>query len=641
MPDGNGLNFDTSLPGDQSSVRYGAQEIRNLRTALKNWSGNGAVNSSVFTANSEQATIKSSAITSDMLGTPSSVEAAVGNLSPDVTNTSVLTYSAVSINSKGQVIKGKKATLDELATISASKLAGTNIAPSATPKQFLRTNSAASGSEWVTNAMVSHWNTAQATSFMELVSTQRTTADLYGAAWDGWRFLVCGAALKCSRELYRFDSMLAPASTTFKDVVIAASPVTNLPKGIVVGAAGGNAALAVSTATITGASDGRGSWSSRTFSSGGNYPLNAVATSNTSYVAVGDTGTIYRFPAGSLSTSNINPEILSTSGSSLYDVAFGNGYYVAVGQSGTVRVFTDSQQTNVDTLLASTVAGSTTLRSVVFSSHLQKWVLVGDGGKVCVSNTANPLITAWTSTVLGGGSFTFNSVESANGIILAVGDNGNIWRSVDAVTWTNVSTNVVLAESNPLWQVTQLSSSYKRVAYCAGTWVIVGAGVALVGGDLPLSYFDEARSAGPAAFGTGGTGKNNSIPTIGYVLPHGLGETPVRLSAFLVNIDPQASYSPGDVVPIPTTAPDQTYTPVSANSSYVTWAHKNLYVGTAPAADTGLPTTTGFFTQYVVSPKEYKWELTNAPLGLVLAATPLYRVDAACWRVRLSASLYS
>ena len=58
MPDGNGLNFDTNLPSDQSSVKEGAAQIRALRTALRNWSGNnGEVAGSIFSANTAVATL--------------------------------------------------------------------------------------------------------------------------------------------------------------------------------------------------------------------------------------------------------------------------------------------------------------------------------------------------------------------------------------------------------------------------------------------------------------------------------------------------------------------------------------------------------------------------------------------------------
>jgi hypothetical protein len=631
MPDGDGLDFDVTIPSDQSSVKNGAAEIRALRAVLKNWSGNGTASGSIFSAQTEVATLADNTVASSKLQSPSPIVASVDTL-PTIASTAS-TYSAISFNNKGQAVQAKKATLDDLSLLSGnSKLSVANLAPSSTAKQFLRTNSAGTASEWVSSATVSRWDTSQGTTFMETVNDNRTggnsgldITDWYGATWDGTRFAICGAGgLKVTRDFYRHraEPTITGANTAtniVRDVVSSLTPAAGLPKAVAVGLSGSTSLLVTKYNGLRADANTPPNypWRIRSFTVGGTVQLNAVATSNSSYVAVGNSGTIYHFGANTLpdTAAAVTPSVISSSGGDLHDVAFGNGYYVAVGQAGNVKIFTDLAGATVTSLTVSTV----TLRGVVYAAHLSKWILVGESGVVCVSSEANPTLASWTVTTPGGAGFNFTSVDCGNDVLVAVGQNGNIWNSPDGVAWTNVSGNIVRPESNtnlPIFSVSALSANYNRVVFCSGTWVIVAPGYVLVGGDLPISYYDE--TANSAYVSTAG---------VGYALPHTLGASPHLVSAALVNIDPTSGYVAGDLVPLfdrGLDASDVTY-----NNSYVTWLNYNL----------GTSTIT---TRFQIRPKTYVWNLSvgSPPIGLVLGLSNAAYIDASCWRIRLSAVVF-
>jgi hypothetical protein len=547
MPDGNGLNFDTNLPSDQSSVKEGAAQIRALRTALRNWSGNnGEVAGSIFSANTAVATLTDNAIASSKLQAPENTVAPI-NAAPDI-GANYNTYSAVAFNAKGQAVKAKKATLDELASMGSSKLAATNLAPSATATQFLRTNSTGTAVEWVSSSQVSKWETSQALSFTQ--GSYDTYLDinynLYSAAWDGTRFAICGSRqnVRQSRELlaYANGGVTDNATTSIYDIGFrtdsAAVNSSATVQIVTIGYESGNATnpCVVYTATGTAANGIAGGTKRATSGSVmATARLNAVEYGGGSWVFAGNTGALYQITTGNIGTSGalggtngVNINSVSAGTQNLYDLKpNGSGLFVVVGAAGTILTYSPGGNATVRT--SGTAAD---LRGVAYGNG--RFVVVGNNGIVLTSTDDG---VNWTSKNIG--TTTFNSVDYGNGRFVIAGAGGKLLSSPDGTTWTDVSSRIYTLGDT----VGTVAADLNRVVFCQNTWVVVGnAGTVLFSGDLPVVGWNVSIGVADKSWTT----------PVTYRVPNPLGAVPELVKVYLVCVTDQLGYVAGDVIPFTT-----------------------------------------------------------------------------------------
>jgi hypothetical protein len=637
MPDGNGLNFDITLPSDTSSVRYGAKEIRALRTQLKDWSGADDA-SAIFKSNTAKAELKNESVTSDNL-TAASGSASVISTAVDLTSpTSV--YTAASFNAKGQAVKASRVTLDQIVALSpgTAKLSSTNLQPSATGGQFLRTNAAATSTEWATNAIVSNWDTSQGTTFLEVPNLGQAASQPVrdagvstwnGSMWDGSYFFLCGTTgLKYSCEFYSWKAISVTASSILRHARYVKNTNASNVSSVVVGSSGGNGIVYTDTSS--------GSFTLRTKSSG-NWPeLYSSASDGANWVFVGAAGTIYRFQtlagSGNLSPETVTPAVGAAQ--TFNDVAYGDGTFVVVGNTGTLLKFSPGN-TNASSV---SPGGTGALRGVVFAPHLAfgtsagKWIVVGDNGIVHLSTDS--AATSWESQTIGGGSFNLNSVAVGNGVILAVGDNGNIWRSTDGKVWTNVSSKVYRAIATPT--VSAVTATLNRVTFGGGCFLIVGPSTVLFSGDLPIptwkivSNSEFSTTAGNAIYWR---------YLVSYALPHNLSSTPALVRAYLVCLEDQSGidYYAGDLVPV--SADNPASLQLAFNNSYFHVQFPLPYDGTTPPTETLNPRYTLFDRTYnslnigQTSPGTFT--------GALLDGVQTTGINPRLWRMRIVATSIS
>jgi len=200
-----------------------------------------------------------------------------------------------------------------------------------------------------------------------------------------------------------------------------------------------------------------------------------IAYGSGKYIVVGNNG--YCASSPDLSTWTFQSSLGNTNifgSSDVYSLAFGSGNYLACGPDGKVATSTDAITWTYQTSLAATsfstnpvtssiwdgtkfmVAGglgalatstngiswsyNNGLESIFSSDSIfallktsTNYVAIGDNGTVGISADGN----SWSAE-----SFTPTSILSSaiwgNGIFLASDANGNIFRSTDAVSWTNV-----------------------------------------------------------------------------------------------------------------------------------------------------------------------------------------------------------
>ncbi|TGE31851.1 leucine-rich repeat protein [Desulfosporosinus sp. Sb-LF] len=194
---------------------------------------------------------------------------------------------------------------------------------------------------------------------------------------------------------------------------------------------------------VPGSASANGSsWTTR--SSGSTNSLAGVTYGNSTFVAVGDAGTILTSPDGASWTTRS-----SGSTNSLAGVTYGNSTFVAVGDAGTILTSPDGASWTTRS------SGSTnSLAGVTYGNST--FVAVGDAGTILTS----PDGASWT-TRSSGSTNSLVGVTYGNSTFVAVGDAGTILTSPDGATWT--TRNAITA------------NSLSGVTYGNSTFVAVGA----------------------------------------------------------------------------------------------------------------------------------------------------------------------
>jgi hypothetical protein len=129
--------------------------------------------------------------------------------------------------------------------------------------------------------------------------------------------------------------------------------------------------------------------------------FNAVTASSTIIVVVGDNSVIYTSTNG----SNWSGPQFTTGTTNLLDITYGNGMFVAVGTGGVIKTSTNG--TVWITIISDDTGTTETLRSVIWNSTLNEFIVVGDNNTVLQSSNGS----TWTKTVLFNTNPTFYTVQ--------------------------------------------------------------------------------------------------------------------------------------------------------------------------------------------------------------------------------------
>jgi hypothetical protein len=177
-----------------------------------------------------------------------------------------------------------------------------------------------------------------------------------------------------------------------------------------------------------------------------NMSLEAAASGNGIYVAVGEDGFIMRSIDGTTWTI-----VSSVVGDDLWDVAYGNGVFVAVG-GNTVFVSDDGLTWNEYT------------PPTDFSSYS---ITFGNGIFVAIDSNPNSVFISnnginWGLPVTLPSDTTLTDISYGDNLFVVVGYNGTVVTSPDGTSWTLETSNT----TKTLWQVTYGTGP--------GVYVIVG-----------------------------------------------------------------------------------------------------------------------------------------------------------------------
>lgn len=492
MADGTYFNFDTTLPSDGASARYGAQEMRSIKTKILAW---GTVLCDTVTG-----LLKTGSVTSAMLAAPTATPAASGG-TPSGTM-----YSRFNVNAQGQVIKADAATLDQLASLASSKLAVTNVAPSATGSQLLRTNSGATACEFFTGLTASKHVSSDVPSFMELdiarttgsAASIKSAAMVYYTTTAQTYYVDVGASgiggggnqwANWGNDLWKNTGANPTASIQINSIAYQANPSAG-HHFVCVGNAGKvytDDSPANTYAARTHANFGAGS-NLNCVTYGAEWVV--CGTDNSGTAAVWSLGTTVG-TSGALPTSSaqtLSPAI--TVGTQVfYGVANKpSGAYVVVGTNGNIYSGTVggtwTQRTNP------AASPTATLNGVVYGGGL--FVAVGASGTIIRSSDG----TTWSASTSGVGT-ELKSVAYGGGVYVAVGASGVILISTDAISWTARTTKVKTGTDSDATTVGTVATTWNCVAYCEGTFYLVGdSGKRAYGGLIPLT---EAGATGSSA----------------------------------------------------------------------------------------------------------------------------------------------
>lgn len=163
----------------------------------------------------------------------------------------------------------------------------------------------------------------------------------------------------------------------------------------------------------------------------------------------------------------------------LRGIAFGraigsssNNSYVAVGDGGSIyntpdtdadRIYRSTSKLNWITPTGTGVSSSIDLKAVVYASGLGNYYAVGTGGNVVYSSDINNWTTLGSSTT--GTANTFNAIATNGSTLVAVGDNGTIRLSTNGTSWstpTSISQDIS-------------GITLRGITYNNGIWIAVGS----------------------------------------------------------------------------------------------------------------------------------------------------------------------
>ncbi|MGE3311076.1 MAG: hypothetical protein AB7O66_13995 [Limisphaerales bacterium] len=145
--------------------------------------------------------------------------------------------------------------------------------------------------------------------------------------------------------------------------------------------------------------------------------LHDVAFGTNRFVAVGDNGVTLRSDDGSNWT-----QVDSGVADRLYGVTYGRGVFVTVGSGGRILISTDGLGWLPSKVTTAALNDVALLNGRFIAVGAQNTILVSENGRFWESKTET-------------GSAIFNALGGLGGILIAVGDLGTVWTSLDATTW--------------------------------------------------------------------------------------------------------------------------------------------------------------------------------------------------------------
>ena len=123
---------------------------------------------------------------------------------------------------------------------------------------------------------------------------------------------------------------------------------------------------------------------------------------------------------------------------SFRDVAYGNGHFILVGENGQVARYTLRDNQRGLWKKATTVHGGAHLLGIAFDPDSNRWILVGDGGRMSFSTNNGD---SWTEIPRGDTGFNgtgIRNISYGNGTWLAVGWSGKMSYSINGRTFTAI-----------------------------------------------------------------------------------------------------------------------------------------------------------------------------------------------------------
>ncbi len=182
--------------------------------------------------------------------------------------------------------------------------------------------------------------------------------------------------------------------------------------------------------------------------------LYALANNGSSlYVAVGAGGTILYSSGGSTWVTASSP-----TSNALYGVTFGGGEFVAIGAKGTVLTSIDGINW---TLQAVTSNPQLDLKGVAYNTTTSTVAAVGTAGTLVTSVDGGATWIAQAPIATGN---TLNAVAFGKQLV-AVGDSGAIFTSLDGLTWLPQTATPAVSEN--LYSVRSFTNSYLGIGYAA------------------------------------------------------------------------------------------------------------------------------------------------------------------------------
>ena len=166
------------------------------------------------------------------------------------------------------------------------------------------------------------------------------------------------------------------------------------------------------------------------------YDLYAIYNAG-SFIATGQNGTLL--------TSDVTGTVWTSQSSgtsaNLRGITAGNGIYVAVGDAGTLLTSTDAVNWTANTTVPSLIP-SANLKGVTYGYEVSAttgavtpiFVAVADNGKVLTSTDTG---ATWTPIQLSSSSSVSINAVTFGRQFVAVDSAGNVYNSIDGVTWTN------------------------------------------------------------------------------------------------------------------------------------------------------------------------------------------------------------
>lgn len=220
-----------------------------------------------------------------------------------------------------------------------------------------------------------------------------------------------------------------------------------------------------------------GATTTHTFPVGGSYMVDLIATDTKGGVTVTSHPIAISDPLDNWTAR--------TSGTSaaLNDIAAGGGLLVAVGESGgTYRTSADGI-----TWTGGAIGTNIYLRSVIHDGT--RFVAVGQDYDFSVSGWKGAIYTSpngstWTRRLFSGPSLF--GISSGAGVLVAVGDTGTIWRSVDSISWSPVPSGVTVRLVD--------------ISHGAGRFVTGGAGGTVLTSADGSSWTDRTSGTGLASW---------------------------------------------------------------------------------------------------------------------------------------------